>query len=458
MHEAVRLRPLPDMLPVEKVRVAHHSNEDYRHVVWVDMPDFDSTDRDNHELALQWLPHIDVVIYVVSPERYRDDRGWRLLLDHEQEHAWMFVLNQWDRGHPLQLEDFAKLLRLGGFADPVILRTNCRTQRGAAEADDFERLEAIIQELSGQKSMVQLTEHNREARRRLLDEAVAPLMSKLGDDATFRRLREIWQKLWTETEAKLLRGLRWPVQELSARFVQRDGNLLQRSLDLNRTVQSSLEGMPVITLLWDEWAQLCFEDSLDQLLVECDCLGLPAAPFAASLSDLRSKASRLVLDRAQTALREALARPGSWVQRLWLKLSGLIAVVAPLLAIGWVSYEVVIEYYQSVHEEVPFLGTNFAIHSGLLIAVSWLLPYFVHRKLRPSTERTARSGLQQGLRTALDELYGDVGDRLEACRDHAASLRASGLQLTAAAAPQATALRSALPNDIDVRRFLAQKT
>lgn len=458
VHEAVRLRPLPDMLPMDKVRVAYHANEDYRRVFWVDMPDFDSTDRSNHELALQWLPHIDVVIYVVSPERYRDDRGWRLLLDHEQEHAWMFLFNQWDRGHPLQLDDFAKLLRQGGFADPVILRTDCRTDHDAAVVDDFERLEEVILALSEQRAMEQLALHNREARRRLLDDAVAALVARLGDEQDHRRLVETWHDLWAGAAAKLLRGLQWPVQELATRFVQRDGNLLQRSLDLTRTVHSSPIGAPVVSLLWDEWAQLCFEDSLDKLLVECDGLGLPAAPFAAALSDLRTTASRLVLDRAQTALREALVRPGSWAQRMWLRLSGLIAVVAPLLAIGWVSYEVVIEYYQSVHEEVPFLGTNFAIHSGLLIAVSWLLPYFVHRKLRPSTERTARLGLQQGLQTALDELCIVVSDRLEACCDQAASLRATGLRLIVSAERPMTPQGAATPQAIDVRRFLAQQT
>ena len=43
------------------------------------MPDFDSIDQNNRHLVLEWLPHIDVLIYVVSPERYRDEKAWRLL-------------------------------------------------------------------------------------------------------------------------------------------------------------------------------------------------------------------------------------------------------------------------------------------------------------------------------------------------------------------------------------------
>lgn len=457
LHESVRLRPLPDMLPMDRVRIAYHANQDCGHVLWVDMPDFDSTDRSNHELALQWLPHIDVVIYVVSPERYRDDRGWRLLLDHEQEHAWMFVMNQWDRGHPLQLEDFSRLLRHGGFPDPVILCTDSRTERTGPVADDFDQLEQIICSLSERKAMEQLTMHNREARRRFLTDTIAVLVAKLGDDAAYQQLSGVWDQVWEEAATKLLRGLHWSLQELAARFVRRDGNFLQRSLDLTKTVQPSAAETPAIGLLWDEWAQLCFEDSLDRLLVECDALGLPAAPFERAFSDLRTRASRLVLDHGQTALREALARPGNVVQRVWLKLSGLIAVIAPLLAIGWVSYEVVIEYYQSVHEEIPFLGTNFAVHSGLLIAVSWLLPYFLHRKLRPSTERTARLGLQEGLRTALHDLNAGIRQQLVRCGDAAASLRTRGLELIDAGGSPEIPTAAVPSYPVDVRRFLANR-
>jgi Uma2 family endonuclease len=44
-------------------------------------------------------PHIDVLVYVVSPERYRDNKAWQLLLAEGGKHAWIFVLNQSDRGH-----------------------------------------------------------------------------------------------------------------------------------------------------------------------------------------------------------------------------------------------------------------------------------------------------------------------------------------------------------------------
>ena len=115
LHESLHIRQLPESFPVDRVRVARHSDDSRRQVLWIDMPDIDSTEASNRDLVADWLPHIDVLIYVVSPERYRDDKGWRLLREHVSKHAWLFVMNQWDRGQEAQVADFIKLLRQGGF-------------------------------------------------------------------------------------------------------------------------------------------------------------------------------------------------------------------------------------------------------------------------------------------------------------------------------------------------------
>jgi tRNA U34 5-carboxymethylaminomethyl modifying GTPase MnmE/TrmE len=148
LHESLHIRQLPKGFPIDRVRTAYHRDEQRRQVLWIDMPDIDSTEQDNRELVIEWLPHIDVLIYVVSPERYRDDKGWRLLRAHGHEHAWLFVMNQWDRGQAVQLDDFAKLLGQGGFLDPLILRTDCRENAELRKPDDFARLQEIIQSLA----------------------------------------------------------------------------------------------------------------------------------------------------------------------------------------------------------------------------------------------------------------------------------------------------------------------
>ena len=86
------------------------TNQSNEKVIWIDMPDFDSTEEKNKHIVLQWLPYIDVLIYVVSPERYRDNKAWQLLLAEGASHAWLFVINQWDKGESAQYDDFKQQL------------------------------------------------------------------------------------------------------------------------------------------------------------------------------------------------------------------------------------------------------------------------------------------------------------------------------------------------------------
>jgi len=110
VHQSVSVAQLPEEFPMQRLQTQTHNNNQYRSVMWIDMPDFDSVEQSNRTLVEHWLPHIDVVIYVVSPERYKDDNGWRLLLEHGTQHAWLFVINHWDRGDERQRDDFLHLL------------------------------------------------------------------------------------------------------------------------------------------------------------------------------------------------------------------------------------------------------------------------------------------------------------------------------------------------------------
>ena len=116
VHASVGIDRLPADFPMARLHTALHHEARWRDVLFIDMPDFDSVAAEHRALVDRWLPYIDVVLYTVSPERYRDDRGWRLLLEHGREHAWLFVVNHWDRGDPRQLEDFGRtLLADAGF-------------------------------------------------------------------------------------------------------------------------------------------------------------------------------------------------------------------------------------------------------------------------------------------------------------------------------------------------------
>jgi hypothetical protein len=414
LHESIQLRNLPRQFPLERVRIAYHHDEQRRQVLWIDMPDIDSIEQHNRELVLEWLPHIDVLIYVVSPERYRDDKGWRMLQSHGGDHAWLFVINQWDRGHPAQYDDFRKLLVKGGFQDPIILRTDSRETAAHRKDDDFDRLQSFLQEMADRHVIQQLELRAEALRLEALRAALSDCLARLGNERGYQGLQADWTALWDSARDELMKGLEWPIQSVARAFVGHEVNPLRRSVDLTRTDapetrRESPEPRPV---LWDDWAASRLRDALDQLLVEADNRDLPALPLKAGLDTIFKDSGRAVLNEGQRSLRQALANPGNAVQRVMLKLSGALAVILPLLALSLVSYQVVKGYYESALQHLNYLGVDFAIHSGLLIALSWLLPFFVYRKLKPSAERTAIKGLRTGIGLALDRIGEQVAELL----------------------------------------------
>jgi hypothetical protein len=402
LHDSLQLRQLPAGFPVDRVRVARHFDEKRRQILWIDMPDIDSTESSNRDLVADWLPHIDVLVYVVSPERYRDDKGWRLLREHVREHAWLFVLNHWDHGQEAQVADFIKLLRQGGFASPLVFRTDCRDELQKRKPDEFAQLESSIQTLADDHLIEQLERRALDARKEGLHSAVLGCLARLGNAGAMDGLREQWTEIWQDGTEGLLQGLQWPMGEVARAFVQHDANPLRRSIKLERK-EKALENNPAPrpSILWDDWAQMQLRDAFDRLLVETSERQLPVAPLQARLSGLVDAAPKLMADEAQKGLRLALANPGNLMQRLALKFSALCSLLLPLAAMGWVSWQAVTAYRYSALTHSGFLGLDFAIHSLLIIGIAWLLPFFLNQQLKPSHERTALKGLRNGVHAGL---------------------------------------------------------
>lgn len=455
LHESLHIRQLPEGFPVDRVRAAYHRDERRRQILWIDMPDIDSTEQDNRQLVIDWLPHIDVLIYVVSPERYRDDKGWRLLRAHGREHAWLFVMNQWDRGQAVQLDDFAKLLTQGGFVDPVILCTDCRENTERGKPDDFARLQEIIQSLAEIHVIEQLEIRVMDLRREGLRSALKASIDRLGDENGLAGLQASWAHIWAETEADLLKGLEWPIREVARAFVRHESSPLQKSIKLDAETGTAAGKAPPETILWDDWAQMQLQDALDRLIVEAGAV-VPVAPLKMSLIEASRHARKQVLSEAQQALRHALANPGNIAQRFFLRLTGLCAFLLPLIAIGWVSWQAVTAYYASAQTHAGYLGGDFAIHSGLVIVISWLLPFFLNRQLHPSAERAAERGLRSGISAGLALIQTGVEEALRLVEEDWRRRIDEGRRLLAVKKPAAEPLQ-ALPQQEMLKRMLIDR-
>lgn len=380
----VAIANLPGQLPTGQIKVAQHEDEQNKDIIWIDMPDFDSTEQANKQLVLQWLPHVDVLVYVVSPERYRDEKAWRLLLAEGSKHAWIFALNQWDRGQIEQYADFKQQLHKAGFVDPIIFTTSCTE---AIPTDEFPALKSTLLNLANSHVVDQLEQRGQRIKTEELQRRLESCKPTLGTVHSLQQLSQFWQGQWQRTCTVLHQGFAWPIKRMAQYYAEHAADLMGTRADQ--------------PLLWDAWAQTRLDDALDEMLVHADQLGVPVAPYKNGLLNLREKAAKTIQTESELAVRQALVNPGHVLQRAFLKFVRLCEIILPLTAISWVAYQVFMGYYRSNMTNSHYLGIDFLIHSSLLIAITWLLPFFILKKIKPSLEASALRGLNKGLNLGL---------------------------------------------------------
>lgn len=386
-HESLSTDTLPANLPLQKIRIAAHDNLSYKQLVWLDMPDFDSTTRTNQELVFEWLPYIDVLIYVVSPERYRDNKAWQLLLAEGAKHAWVFVLNQWDKGCAEQYTDFKAQLQLAGFNNPLVFKTDC----SLSLPDEFEALQTTLTHLATDHTVEHLAARSLQIRQQALTKALQTVAGSMGTTQAFETLRQQWPQQWQKTATSLQKGFAFPMQIQANQYAENQGSAIKTLDNVEQT-------------LWDEWSQNRLNDVLDELIHTADDLMLPVMPLKQPLQALRAKAGAIISSATGLEVRQSLANPGSQWQKLALKISQFCEIVLPIGALALVGYTVFQGYYQSNQTHQNYLGVDFAIHSALLVGLSWLIPFFMRKKLKPSLQKAALTGLQKGLDKGLSEI------------------------------------------------------
>jgi GTP-binding protein EngB required for normal cell division len=131
-HESAPLPPalLSSSLPWHEVK---HTASAVQQLLLCDLPDFDSLMGNHRERVVAFLDHLDVVVWVTSPEKYADEQFYSFLQEvPKSKHNFYFVVNKVDL---LFADDsptdgyerlgaltalFQKYLRNHGIPEPVI--------------------------------------------------------------------------------------------------------------------------------------------------------------------------------------------------------------------------------------------------------------------------------------------------------------------------------------------------
>lgn len=439
VHRDVELAEFPQNLPLESVTVSRHGDARRQDVMWVDMPDIDSTEASNRTAALAWLPHVDLVVYVVSPERYRDDVGWRVLLERGHRHGWMFVINRWDEGAAAQKDDFNRLLKAAGFEDPLVLSTACITDTDLPSRDEFPRIEQTLRDLLDAHGLRELERLGQRAKLDSMRAGLQTAASKLGTNEQWAAVRNAFDKNWMHLTEVVRDGLAWPATSVAsslaadpkARSLQTVvvGTLLGNKKESEETADTQPDADQLLSAaagLWDDWARQKLARRLDAIETAAERAGVALPRLRMLLDDVTNTADRTVQTALEDEVRSALAKPGTALQRMGRIMTGFLMTVLPAVALLYVAVTLMRQYHNAASGLAPFPGGNFAISSVLIVAMAWGLPFWLDRMLKPSLERAVQAALQRGLDVGL-ALLGE-------------SLRLSIGKLASEAADQQTAL------------------
>ncbi|MEM6985553.1 MAG: GTPase [Pseudomonadota bacterium] len=316
LHEDVALADLPAGIPVELTTVKRHQHPEHRDSLWIDTPDIDSVITTHRDQVLAWLPYIDLLVYVVSPERYRDDAGWDMLQANRHRHDWAFVMNHWDRGDPAQRDDFVQLLTNGGIESPHVFCTDCRD--GGAADDDFEALTAYVASQSDALALAEARRRSERNERAAQDALRDTCLQALGSDAD-------WAALGADLSAT---AKPFATQCLSDAIAPREQTLRGLFPDdpppFWRQVlgaQDRAEVSAGTVALWSERSQERLRGRLDELMIRAAERGMPVAPLRRALQPVAEDAEVDVNGQATQALAQALDQPGVALQRAALRVT-----------------------------------------------------------------------------------------------------------------------------------------
>ncbi len=423
VHSSITVDKLPDEFPMQRMQTAIHQNSRYQSVLWLDMPDFDSVETSHRELVTQWLPHIDLLVYVVSPERYKDDQGWRLLLEHGSKHAWVFVFNHWDKGDARQRADFTQLLENAGFEQPHVFCTDSSNQNSKGH-DEFSGLEAIISTMADQQLVQELDKRGIIKRLELLAHQANNMQQQLGSDEQLALCQSQWEQKWTHASDELMQASQWKAQSLAESFPEQDTRLvtLLPWIKKQESAEQAQNHSPLTVT--DDLFFSHTNGALEEFIQQANATGLPYSALHRHLAPLKAAWQETLPVTVENALAQSMALPGERWQRALFKLLGILATVLPLAALAWVAYRVVNIFQTSGANPESYLGSNFAVHSAMLVGVAWFIPWFAQRRAKPSRQAAALRGIKSGLRACLQKIDVD-------CRNALDNLSAERSQLSA---------------------------
>ena len=229
-------------------------------------------------------------------------------------------------------------------------------------------------------------------------------MQVFGKREAFDQLKDEVEKNCSQTTIDIQQHLDLTIQKVATKFVENKFSIFDWFKKGNKNdqqdvaISSAQKKSPEI---WNSRAQSLVSLTLDKIIIATSDLGLPTDLLKDQYTQLVSQVEGKIETNIQKGLQLGLANPGNRLHRFLHQFLGLLTTLLPVVALAWVAYKVIYVFY--IETGSDYLGINFAIHSFLLVLVTWLIPFVLHRKAQPSLQKAARKGMNEGLKSGLAE-------------------------------------------------------
>ncbi len=212
--------------------IYRHNSEEARYFVLCDLPDFDSIKQENKRKVIDFLEKLDILVFVVSPEKYGDESLYVFIKEIPKDPSnFCFLVNKidllYEEPHQIGnlLETFKKYLKDLGIEHPLIFTVSS------------------LEVLSNQQGQLRPWNQWESFRRELLRERTFKEIREIKTTNIAKEIRELeaqveaLAKQWIEVK-RALETLRRDLVELKP-WWEKEGNKVVKNF-LNKNFEEAL--------------------------------------------------------------------------------------------------------------------------------------------------------------------------------------------------------------------------
>lgn len=171
IYRYVEAKPLPSLsLTDVPWREITHQGSDIRQILLCDLPDFDSLMGEHRQYVFRFLEHLDVLVWVTSPEKYADGRFYEFLQTvPKAKQNFYFVLNKLDlffrdegmeRGYEQMAsvtKRFQEHIKENGIAEPLFWALSAKEVLDSDQPAPWNQFPSFRQQIFQQRDIKQIT-------------------------------------------------------------------------------------------------------------------------------------------------------------------------------------------------------------------------------------------------------------------------------------------------------------